>query len=569
MSIGQHVRDSWSNWVTAAVLLATLQAGCNQAPLPVASPAPAVERPAEDIPESVAAAAPETPPPTTTTHQSAGPSESTAPLAGPAADATPPPSAAAADERLTRDVWDSVYLQGKKVGYNRTRTYEFTENGRKLLRLEVESVIRIGRFNDAAEQRMTMRSVETPDGQVVRFETIAEQGPTPDRTVGEVQGDTMLLTVTTAGKTSTSQMPWNKDIGGFLAQEQELALRPMRPGEVRRFKSLVPILNQVADVTLTGGDVEAVDVLGTKLDLQRIDAQVALPGLTLPVKMWVDRAGETIKNSTELMQQDTYRTTKEVALGEIEAVDFDLGMETLVKLDPPPTRGHQARRARYQVRLEGGDPSEVFVHCRTQQVRKIDDHTAEVTVLADDPDAPPPTGGPLPADAPPGDDELAANNLIQCDDAKVVELAEEAAGGETDPLLIAARLEGFVQRTIDKKNYSTAFATAADVARTREGDCTEHSVLLAALLRARGVPARVAMGLVYVPQSQALAYHMWTEAYVNSRWMPLDGTLGRGGIGAAHLKLGQSSLAGASAYSSLLPVAQVLGRLHVDVLEEE
>ena len=41
-------------------------------------------------------------------------------------------------------------------------------------------------------------------------------------------------------------------------------------------------------------------------------------------------------------------------------------------------------------------------------------------------------------------------------------------------------------------------ATAAEVARSREGDCTEHAVLLAALARARGIPARVAMGLVYV-----------------------------------------------------------------------
>lgn len=578
MWTGQRTRDSWFTW-GLATMLAWLAGGCGQPAPPAQLPTPITNQAATGAPvaeDGDAAIAPDdgaakeaepSAPPEPDSQANSHAEDEAAQDNGEGIEAAADETAI--DESLVRDVWDTIYLKGKKVGYERTRTYEFTEEGRKLLRMDAESVIKIGRFNEQADQRMTMRSVETPEGQLVRFETIAEQGPTPDRTVGELQGDTMVLTVTTAGKTSTSEMPWSKDIGGFLAQEQELALRPMKPGETRQLKLLMPVLNQIADVTLTAGDIESTDVLGTPLELQRIDAKVVLAGITLPTTMWIDRAGETIKNTTELMQHEEYRTSKEVALGEIEAADFDLGMETLVKLDPPPARGHEARRAKYRVHLDGGDPSEVFVNCRTQEVKRIDDHTAEVTVIADDPDAPAPTGQPLPADAPPAADELAANNLIQCDDAKVIELAEEAASDETDPLLIAARLEGFVQRSITNKNYSTAFATAADVAQTREGDCTEHSVLLAALLRARGVPARVAMGLVYVPDAQALAYHMWTEAYVHDRWMPLDGTMGRGGIGAAHLKLGQSTLAGASAYSSLLPVAQVLGRLRVQVLEEE
>ena len=32
------------------------------------------------------------------------------------------------------------------------------------------------------------------------------------------------------------------------------------------------------------------------------------------------------------------------------------------------------------------------------------------------------------------------------------------------------------------------------------GDCTEHAVLLAAVVKARGLPARVCHGLVYVEQ---------------------------------------------------------------------
>ena len=62
---------------------------------------------------------------------------------------------------------------------------------------------------------------------------------------------------------------------------------------------------------------------------------------------------------------------------------------------------------------------------------------------------------------------------------------------------------------------------------------------------------------------------MWTEVFVADGWVGLDGTLGKGGVGPAHLKLATSSLRDATAYSSLLPVAQVLGRLKIEVLAVE
>ena len=110
---------------------------------------------------------------------------------------------------------------------------------------------------------------------------------------------------------------------------------------------------------------------------------------------------------------------------------------------------------------------------------------------------------------------------------------------------------------------------AAEVARQLEGDCTEHAVLLAACLKARNIPARVAFGLVYVPSLKGFAYHMWTEACVADRWLPLDATQGRGGIGCDHLKLGDSNLAGADTYSDVLKVVTVFRQLELSVVSAE
>jgi hypothetical protein len=80
--------------------------------------------------------------------------------------------------------------------------------------------------------------------------------------------------------------------------------------------------------------------------------------------------------------------------------------------------------------------------------------------------------------------------------------------------------------------------------------------------------------LVYIGHPPAMGFHMWTEIYVgdpsnSGRWIPMDATLGQGGIGAGHLKLADSSLAEGEGLASFLSVAQVLGRLRIDVAEVE
>ena len=122
---------------------------------------------------------------------------------------------------------------------------------------------------------------------------------------------------------------------------------------------------------------------------------------------------------------------------------------------------------------------------------------------------------------------------------------------------------------VHSKNFSQAISSASDVVRSQEGDCTEHAVLLAALCRAKGIPARVAIGLVYYGPVQGFAYHMWNEVWIADGWVPIDSTLGRGGIGAGHLKIADSALSSASPVSALLPVVEVIGQLELEIVSIE
>jgi hypothetical protein len=290
-------------------------------------------------------------------------------------------------------------------------------------------------------------------------------------------------------------------------------------------------------------------------------------GQRIESTLWIDEAGVIHTSLVPALGQEAVRTTREDATQGLAGKELDLFAVSTVKLHGELPDPQQTKQVVYRAKVASGKIAGVFAEGRSQSVQPIDERTAEVTVRAVRPRA---ADEPRLPSAAAKEEDLAANNMIQSDDPLVVQMAAAAAGPSEDPWETAVSLEKYVAATIKNKSFSQAFATAGEVARTLEGDCTEHAVLLAALCRARRIPCRVAFGLVYHPPQQGFAFHMWNEAFIEDRWVPLDGTLGQGGVAADRLKLGDASLGGATGgLSAMLPVAQVLGRLELEVKSAE
>lgn len=469
-----------------------------------------------------------------------------------------------------RELWNSCYIQGVKVGYERTSYKRLRHEGQPAIRIEGLVHLTIKRFQDVHESEMRFVSVETADGRVLEFEGQVGGSDIPMITKGRVRGDRLEVETSTHGKTVTTSHSWSPDYGGFFAVEQSLERKPMQPNERRKVRCLVAGTDQLATVELAARDFEPVKLLGGQYDLLRIDATLELPGgQKLTETIWTDRTGAALRRRADAMSLESFRVPKAVALEKSDEAGFDLGKDLSVPLDRTIPNAHDTRQVRYRLHLDGGDPAGTFVSSSSQRVRSIDPHTAEVTVYAIRPDSP--AGNPDAADDPPTAEDSAPNSLIQSDNPKIVARATETAGQEKDPWKIAVALEARTKATITKKDYSQALASAAEVIESGVGDCTEHAVLLAALARARGIPARVAIGLVYIELDgkPMFAYHMWNELYIGKRWIPMDGILAKGGIGAAHLKIAHTSLQGGSAFSGILPVANVAGRLKIRVEQVE
>jgi transglutaminase-like putative cysteine protease len=219
----------------------------------------------------------------------------------------------------------------------------------------------------------------------------------------------------------------------------------------------------------------------------------------------------------------------------------------------------------YRITLpDDKDPATSFARDDRQQVKNAQSKSFELHVKAiRRPDSPS-------KEAKAGDEFLKSNYFINCDDEKVQELAREAVGGEKDPWRQSQKIERWVREHMKIQNYSEAMATADHVARTLEGDCTEYAMLAAAMCRAVGVPSRTAIGLIYAVMDRrpTLAYHMWSEVWIEGQWLALDATLGLGSVGADHLKITDHSWHGVQSVVPLLPVTRViLAKPEVEVLQ--
>ncbi|MFV8750441.1 transglutaminase-like domain-containing protein [Nannocystaceae bacterium ST9] len=130
--------------------------------------------------------------------------------------------------------------------------------------------------------------------------------------------------------------------------------------------------------------------------------------------------------------------------------------------------------------------------------------------------------------------------MAQSDNPAIQSLAREIVGSEKDAMKAAEKIIAAVFHGIAKEAGARGSATATEVLRNGAGDCTEHAVLVVALMRAAGIPARVVDGIVLAANEDGTGvagYHAWAEIWLG-RWVGVDGTVGETGTSARYLEFG-------------------------------
>ncbi|CAN5915725.1 hypothetical protein BH23PLA1_BH23PLA1_23870 [soil metagenome] len=466
-----------------------------------------------------------------------------------------------------RESWDAVFIAGKKVGHIHTKVESVqARDGRDLLRVQVDLALNFKRLEDSVTMRVRYGTIETLDGSVLRLDTRLQAGGGEMRTYGDVANDKMILTLEGSGQKQQLEVPWTADVRGPYGPELSLARDPIEPGQKREVKIFIPDLNRIGLSKLEARDFEEITLgKGAIMSLLRVESVVLddqgkkLPGMD--TTYWIDSGGQVLKSYTDAFGgMETFRTTKEAAMAPSRD-KLDMVQATVIRVPRGITNPTATTRVLYRVELKDLEPGEVFPEDPRQSLRTDASGQTILEVRLAGPEQG--QAGPDRVD----EEYLRPNPLINSEDARVIELTRRAIGNASDPWARVVAIVQWVADNLRTKNFEVAFASASDVAKDLSGDCSEHSVLTAAMCRAAGVPCRVAIGLVYSEELRGFGYHMWNEVYINGRWVAVDPMFRQTDVDATHIKLNDSSLDGVSPFEQFLDIVKVFDKLVLEPIE--
>lgn len=445
--------------------------------------------------------------------------------------------------QLRRD-WMGIYLKDKKVGYAMNQISPF-ENA---YLIQEEIVLNLNLLGQSSVMRSMTRAVVDEDFFLKNFLFSITSGVVSFRVSGRVDGD-VLHVRTGAGRNQeqfTLQLEGPVAIGAGLSHYFEG--RDLAPGTSFSFPLFDPSTMSQKQVKIRVVEKEPVVIRRITYPAYRLEMRMFGRDLVF----WVDEQGTLLKEEgfmgLSLIKSSGAEATK--GLGEGDGADF----YELAAISVARKLSRPERIRRLKVRLKGVPLSTLdreVVHQGRQQLNQdVLDIVQEKSPIKATYQIPY-------KDAAQMQPYLQPELTIQSGHPAVLKKAREISRDDKDPVQVARKLMQWVYSTVEKRPV-VSVPSALEVLKHRVGDCNEHAVLLTALLRAVGIPARVCAGVVYT--TGRFYYHAWAEAYFGT-WVSMDPTLNQMPADATHIKLAQDTM------EKQADLMTLMGNLELEVID--
>jgi transglutaminase superfamily protein len=469
---------------------------------------------------------------------------------------------------LFSDEWLVIELAGEKAGFAHST---LTRDGN---RIDTEMIIyfKIARAQQQIEITISQKTQEKLDGTPLNFDMTMNLAAGPMRTQGQFDGKNVDITSEQFGFKTKKRATLDKlplMSWGLLRQSFKHGFAPGTQYEVDVYE---PSL--FAEGTLHGiitiGQKERIELPSGPRDAIKVTTTLQTAVGKIDSIAHIDEKGNTLRATTAMagIEMTMLAADRDTARKAFEPPEFF--MDTLVRIQTPVDP--KAKSVRYRLSVVGdGRKIPDLPTTAMQSVQRENSQSAIVEVkrlnystLRAATSVPP---------NPELAEFLAASPSLNIEDDVIIKMAAKAAGRDANPYITAGRLRAFVTDEIQEKNLRVGFATASDVSRNMEGDCTEHAVLLAALGRARGIPSRVAVGLAYLPiflgEKNIFGFHMWTQFHIAGQWVDMDAALRETDCSPTRITLATSSLSDSSVGDLTMAIMDVVRGLKIEVVSSE
>jgi len=440
------------------------------------------------------------------------------------------------------DSWMGVYLPGDtRVGFVNTTAKPENRNGQVGTAVSVTADLKMTLLMVPMKVFITGTAWMPQERGLAEFDFRLRSSEHTMRVSATIRDGLLDARVFTAGEEFPFQIPVSEDLllsGGMGTTMLNVPV--LRVGEEVTVDGFDPMTFSAGKVKVTCVDEETLSIAGEEVRTKVVTT--TLNGLT--TKAWVDEHNEIVQADTPF-GFSLRKITPEEALrptGETRTSDL-LKVVAIQPVGMKPYRGAK----RLSMVLGGLSEGKYPAGDDTQTA--ID----KLYIIT----APPTPEGQFPLAATGFEEELRGDAFVQKDHPKIRDLSAQIVGAEKDAWKRAMLIYEWVYGNIQKEPVFS-IPSALEVLETQKGDCNEHTVLYVALARAAGVPARIAIGVVWSDELQGFYYHAWPEVYAG-RWIWVDPTLGQPIADATHLKLLNGSI---ESWPQLIPF---IGQLRIEV----
>ncbi len=437
-----------------------------------------------------------------------------------------------------------VYLNGGKVGWMRSTV----EVGREVtLAMELEA--KVGGMGQVSRILVRdSRSYDAHSGALVRLAFVQEAATGSVRIDGKREGAELVLRIEAGSAHQTQRFAVDETLEDALAATRLAA--SAKVGETRSVRHFDASLQKSVAVTHKTAAVEDKMLAGVATRAVRIETSYVELGVQ--ETSWVDAGGKVLES-----QVGGFFVARLEPPDVAKRLDFQQDLLVSAVVKAPRRIERPAEVDALSLRFSGFGEQLPPASERQKVVRQGE---AVQLSLRRDPRLPALTLEAARRSGAGQKDELSATPFIQSDAPEIRAAAERARGDAKELPEIVGALTAFVYSHVSDE-YVPAYSNALEALASGRGDCTEHSVLFVALMRALGVPARVAVGIAYWPPGDGFGWHAWAEVYAEGRWYAVDPTWNQPLADATHVKLADGGPA------EQARIVMLLGRLKITALE--
>lgn len=394
----------------------------------------------------------------------------------------------------------SINMSGFPIGKSTDVWSEYTDSeGRCIKKLDTTSQMNIKRGNvNFSVSTRTILGVICDTFEPVFIKTETDQLGSKLTAKGFVKDGSFTYEITKNSNVESDSFPLDKSVT-FLT----MILQKHSAAEiVKGFKAKV-----ISEDSLT---VKDVSVSGKKNNDGTVTATIVYGGI--PIEYVVKDhlvVSSSIKDGLITYSLDGYRFTIKNPQKNEKKVD-------IMKTSSFKNKGLSIKNPRKTIKatfdVKGSNIPEIVSNC--YQSVKSSPGKKSVTI----------NSGKTPCFAvKPSEEDTAANIFEDSNNPEIIKAAKKIAKGADSKEQKVYRAVLFVYSHIKDKNYKHGNLSASEVLEKRSGDCTEHSTLLAALLKAMKIPVRMTYGLV-LDNSGTFFFHNWNEVYTEKGWFAVDST---------------------------------------------